>query len=43
MSESLKEYCIRYDRRELLIQWYPDNNGSLTPDKITSGSRTILL
>ena len=39
MSESLKEYCIRYDRPELLIQWHPDKNGSLTPDEITSGSQ----
>jgi hypothetical protein len=39
MSESLKEYCIRYDRRELLMQWHPDKNGDLTPDAITSGSQ----
>lgn len=23
MRESLKEYCVRYDRRELLAQWHP--------------------
>ena len=39
MSESLKEYCIRYDRRELLAQWHPEKNGDLTPEKITSGSQ----
>lgn len=39
MGESLKEYCIRYDCRELLAQWHPDKNGDLTPDKITSGSQ----
>lgn len=39
MSESLKEYCMRYDRLELLTQWHPDKNGDLTPDKITSGSQ----
>ena len=32
MRESLKEYCVRYDRRELLVQWHPDKNGNLTGD-----------
>ena len=39
MSESLKEYCILYDRRDLLAQWDSIKNGDLTPDKITSGSQ----
>ena len=39
MSESLKEYCIRYDRQELLAQWHPDKNDGLTPEKITSKSQ----
>lgn len=39
MRESLKEYCIRHDRRELLAQWHPEKNGELTPEKITSGSQ----
>ena len=39
MSESLKEYCVRYDRLELLAQWHPEKNGDLTPEKITSGSQ----
>lgn len=39
MRESLKEYCIRYDHRELLAQWHPVKNGALTPDKVTSGSQ----
>ncbi len=39
MNESLKEYCIRYDRRELLVQWHPDKNGDLTPEEIAGGSQ----
>lgn len=39
MSESLKEYCVRYDRKDLLRQWHPDKNGTLTPEDITSGSQ----
>jgi hypothetical protein len=39
MSESLKEYCILYDRWDLLAQWDSIKNGDLTPDKITSGSQ----
>ena len=39
MSESLKEYCIRYNRGDLLMQWHPYKNGDLTPDEITSGSQ----
>lgn len=39
MRESLKEYCVRYDRRELLAQWHPNKNGNLTPAEITSGSQ----
>jgi hypothetical protein len=38
MSQSVKAYCVRYNRRELLAQWYLDKNSSLTPDEITSGS-----
>lgn len=38
MRESLKEYCSRYDRLELLEQWHPEKNGSLTPDEISYGS-----
>ena len=39
MRESLKEYCVRNDRRELLAQWHQDKNGNLTPAEITSGSQ----
>lgn len=39
MSETLKEYCIRYDRQELLTQWLADKNCDLSLDEITSGSQ----
>jgi hypothetical protein len=39
MNESLKEYCIRNDRRELLVPWHPDKNDDLTPAEIASGSQ----
>lgn len=38
MSESLKEYCIRFGRKELLAQWHPEKNGSLSPDAVSCGS-----
>lgn len=40
MGENLKEYCIRYERRELLEQWHPEKNGDLTPELISSGSQS---
>lgn len=39
MSESLKEYCIRYARKDLLRQWHPDKNGTMIPDQIPCGSQ----
>lgn len=39
MGESLKEYCIRYDCRELLAQWHPQKNGPLSPSQVISGSK----
>ena len=27
MSQSLREYCTRYDRGELLLQWHGTKNG----------------
>ena len=39
MRESLKEYCVRNDRRELLAQWHPNKNGPLSPGEVTSGSK----
>ena len=38
MRESLKEYCVRYDRRELLAQWHPRKNGPLNPEDVLPGS-----
>ena len=38
MAESLREYCSRYDRRELILQWHPEKNAPLTPDGVTCGS-----
>lgn len=38
MRESVAQYCIRYGRSDLLPQWDPEKNGSLTPDTVTSGS-----
>ena len=29
MCESLKEYCVRYDRRELLAQWHPKKRSAV--------------
>lgn len=40
MRESLSEYCFRYDREELLWQWHPEKNGTLTSDDISFGSHT---
>ncbi|MBO5322834.1 MAG: zinc-ribbon domain-containing protein [Oscillospiraceae bacterium] len=39
MSESLREYCFRFDRGELLLQWHPEKNGRLTPDQVSYGSQ----
>ena len=39
MRESLREYCTRYDRNELLAQWHPEKNGTLTPNDLSYGSQ----
>lgn len=39
MRETLIEYCTRYDRSELLLQWHPEKNGELTPDGVSYGSQ----
>lgn len=39
MAESLREYCARYGRDELLEQWHPGKNGALTPDTVSYGSK----
>lgn len=38
MRESLKEYCVRYGREDLLEQWHPTQNGVLTPEEVSFGS-----
>ena len=39
MRESLREYCVRFGREELLEQWHPEKNLSLTPDAVSYGSK----
>ena len=39
MGETLREYCLRYGREELLLQWDHTQNMDLTPDSVTYGSR----
>ena len=38
MSESLRDYCFRYNREDLLQQWHPRKNGTVTPEVISRGS-----
>ncbi len=39
MRETLKEYCLRYGREELLEQWHPTKNGGLKPEDVSYGSQ----
>lgn len=39
MSRSLYEFCLAGNRPELLRQWHPTRNGTLTPKDIAPGSR----
>ena len=40
MRESLADYCIRFQRQDLLSQWDAEGNAPLTPDAVSSyGSR----
>lgn len=39
MRETLTQYCARYDRGELLLQWHPEKNAPLTPSEISCGSQ----
>lgn len=39
MRESLKEYCSRCGRQELIDQWHPEKNAALTPADISYGSQ----
>ena len=38
MLESLQDYCRKYEREELLLQWNSSQNGELTPERISCGS-----
>lgn len=38
MRESLREYCTNFNRAELLLQWHPEKNGSVTPQSVSPGS-----
>ncbi|MDO5785126.1 MAG: zinc-ribbon domain-containing protein [Eubacteriales bacterium] len=39
MRKSLYDYCMEYNREDLLRQWHPSKNGDLTPRKVTYGSQ----
>lgn len=39
MPETVREYCLRHGREDLLEQWHPDKNGTLYPDAVSYGSR----
>ena len=39
MRESLADYCIRFQRQDLLSQWDGPGNAPLTPDAVSYGSR----
>ena len=39
MRESLADYCIRFQRQDLLSQWDGPDNAPLTPDAVSYGSR----
>lgn len=39
MRTSLYDYCLEYDRPELLREWHPTKNAPLTPEGITYGSK----
>ena len=39
MRETLADYCIRFERQDLLDQWDAEANGDLTPAGVSYGSR----
>ncbi len=39
MRESLADYCIRFQRQDLLSQWDGPGNALLTPDAVSYGAR----
>ena len=38
MRETLKEYCLKPGREDLLAQWNDSKNGDLTPADVSFGS-----
>ncbi len=38
MRETLKEYCLKHGREDLLAQWNDSKNGDLTPADVSFGS-----
>lgn len=42
MRESITQYCIRCGREDLLSQWHPEKNASLTPDEVSYGSQKMI-
>ena len=42
MRESLADYCIRFQRQDLLSQWDGPGNAPLTPATVSYGSRQKL-
>ena len=38
MSESLYDFCRKYDRQYLLEEWDSEKNAPLTPSQVTVGS-----
>ena len=41
MSESLYDFCRKYDRQYLLEEWDSEKNLPLMPDGVTHGSHTM--
>lgn len=39
MKLSLEEYCLQFDREDLLQEWHPYKNDELSPNIISHGSK----
>jgi len=42
MRENLTQYCVSYDREDLLGQWHTEKNGDLSPDSVSYGSQKMI-
>lgn len=42
MRESLKAYCLRYGREDILREWHPDKNEEYAPETLSYGSNTMI-